>query len=83
MGSKQDKELEGWDWPQNRWLKVEYACPHGVGHGYDIHGCDGCCAHISFKKCTKRPVKFKRALNHSDKKYGKTYEGLGENNDRD
>jgi len=21
----------------------EYQCPHGVGHGNHIHGCDGCC----------------------------------------
>lgn len=22
----------------------EYQCPHGVGHGNHIHGCDGCCS---------------------------------------
>lgn len=21
----------------------EWSCPHGVGHGNHIHGCDGCC----------------------------------------
>jgi hypothetical protein len=22
----------------------EYSCPHGIGHGNHIHGCDGCCS---------------------------------------
>lgn len=26
----------------------EYNCPHGVGHGLHIHGCDGCCARDDF-----------------------------------
>lgn len=26
----------------------EYTCPHGVGHGNHIHGCDGCCSRDDF-----------------------------------
>jgi len=26
----------------------EYTCPHGVGHGNHIHGCDGCCSRPDF-----------------------------------
>jgi len=26
----------------------EYSCPHGVGHGNHIHGCDGCCQRDDF-----------------------------------
>lgn len=34
------------------WIKPEpwgeYYCPHGVGHGNHVHGCDGCCARTDF-----------------------------------
>jgi len=43
-------DLENWKWPQNRWLKIEFACPHGVGHGRGVHACEGCCAHESYKR---------------------------------
>jgi hypothetical protein len=23
--------------------RMEWLCPHGIGHGNHIHGCDGCC----------------------------------------
>jgi hypothetical protein len=26
----------------------EYNCPHGVGHGLHVHGCDGCCGRADF-----------------------------------
>jgi len=26
----------------------EYQCPHGIGHGNHIHGCDGCCQRPDF-----------------------------------
>ena len=26
----------------------EYNCPHGVGHGNHVHGCDGCCSRPDF-----------------------------------
>ena len=26
----------------------EYNCPHGVGHGNHVHGCDGCCQRDDF-----------------------------------
>lgn len=26
----------------------EYQCPHGVGHGRHVHGCDGCCKRDDF-----------------------------------
>lgn len=25
---------------------IEAICPHGVGHDWGTHGCDGCCANI-------------------------------------
>jgi len=28
--------------------RKEWYCPHGVGHGKDIHGCDGCCSRHDF-----------------------------------
>lgn len=39
-----------WGWPQTRYSPVEYACPHGVGHGQHVHGCDGCCSSESFSR---------------------------------
>lgn len=43
----QDPEMQGpfWTGPGYR---GEYTCPHGVGHGNHIHGCDGCCARADF-----------------------------------
>lgn len=26
----------------------EYDCPHGIGHGNHVHGCDGCCRRDDF-----------------------------------
>lgn len=51
---KNNPLLDIWHWPQNRWSKVEYACPHGIGHGEDVHGCDGCCSSPSYKRAIKR-----------------------------
>ena len=48
MNSIRNKKLKNWKWPQNRWSKIEFACPDNVGHGFDVHGCDGCCGHESF-----------------------------------
>jgi hypothetical protein len=48
---KRKSTLENWHWPKGR--KGERDCPHGVGHG-GIHGCDGCCAHPSFEKRSKK-----------------------------
>ena len=28
----------------------EILCPHGVGHGKGIHGCDGCCSKLKDEK---------------------------------
>ena len=46
------KKLKNWKWPFQRINSggdVEFACPHGIGHG-GIHGCDGCCGHVSYYK---------------------------------
>ncbi len=44
-------ELDDWPWPYQRMSDgPEYSCPHGVGHSIDVHGCDGCCGHSSFKR---------------------------------
>lgn len=52
---RQDYDLKNWKWPHYRRhdSKVEWACPHGVGHG-GIHGCDGCCSHESFRNRTAK-----------------------------
>ncbi len=34
-----------WTWSGYR---EEYTCPHGVGHGDHVHGCDGCCTRDDF-----------------------------------
>ena len=59
-------ELIGWKWPQNRWEKVEYACPHGIGHGEGVHGCDGCCGDESYQR-----AKLLRGILIEKKKKGK------------
>lgn len=36
---------------------MEALCPHGVGHAFDSHGCDGCCKYLPkafLKKLTER-----------------------------
>ena len=40
---------EDWDWPEgdHPWQQ-EWLCPHGIGHGAELHSCDGCCSHPSF-----------------------------------
>jgi hypothetical protein len=35
-------------------MRQELYCEHGVGHGFHVHGCDGCCADPSFAKEFKR-----------------------------
>lgn len=54
MKKKSETKLENWKWPMIRRAdgRIEYQCPHGVGHGW-IHGCDGCCSHTSFPKAKK------------------------------
>jgi hypothetical protein len=44
MKNKKEEELF-WTGPGYR---GEYQCPHGVGHGNHIHGCDGCCERDDF-----------------------------------
>ncbi len=47
-----------WHWPFQRISDgPEYSCPHGIGHSYGIHGCDGCCASKSFPKEPKCQTK--------------------------
>ena len=28
--------------------RMEWLCPHGVGHGNHTHGCDGCCERLDY-----------------------------------
>jgi len=54
-----DNELRRWKWPYlriNFGGSVELECPHEVGHG-GIHGCDGCCQHVSYDKALKKFLK--------------------------
>ncbi len=48
----QGKTLETEGPHDNFWIgpgyRGEYQCPHGVGHGNHIHGCDGCCSRPDF-----------------------------------
>jgi len=52
---KEAESLDTWEWPYLRYSDgPEYACPHGVGHGKGVHGCDGCCSHPSFSRETNK-----------------------------
>jgi hypothetical protein len=42
------KKPAKWNWPQIRFAELQ--CPHHVGHGKHIHGCDGCCNEPEFIK---------------------------------
>ena len=54
---------------------VELICEHGVGHPskgltnpawyYDVHGCDGCCSHESFRPSKEQIARFKNHDNTS------------------
>ncbi len=35
-------------------MRQELYCKHGVGHGFHVHGCDGCCSDKSFAKEFKK-----------------------------
>ena len=38
------RKLDKWEWPYLRFSDgPEYECPHGIGHSFGVHGCDGCC----------------------------------------
>lgn len=45
---------KSWGKRSNRWKvyprsdKVEWQCEHGIGHGDEPHGCDGCCRSSSY-----------------------------------
>jgi hypothetical protein len=41
-------------WVDFSGIRQEIYCEHGVGHGYHVHGCDGCCGHKSFGKEFKK-----------------------------
>lgn len=45
MGEAPEPDAGFWTGPGYR---GEYSCPHGVGHGNHIHGCDGCCQREDF-----------------------------------
>jgi hypothetical protein len=46
----------------------EYQCPHGVGHGNHIHGCDGCCERPDYPLRGKlKDVPFFERLDKIDK----------------
>ena len=34
-------------------IRNELYCPHGVGHGPHVHGCDGCCSKDDWKAAWK------------------------------
>lgn len=58
-----------WEGPGYR---GEYTCPHGIGHGNHVHGCDGCCQRNDFplqrenrsKKDARKKGCPTRSLNH-------------------
>ena len=63
-----DNILENWDWPLNRVYKLEYSCPHGIGHGEAVHGCDGCCGHESYRKAYGKRKLVKEILNEKKRR---------------
>lgn len=50
---KTKKTRKKWDWPYCG--RGEFLCKHGIGHGLDLHGCDGCC------DCDEAREKIKKA----------------------
>jgi hypothetical protein len=34
--------------------RQELYCPHGIGHGHHVHGCDGCCSKKEWKAAWKK-----------------------------
>ncbi len=51
----------------------EYRCPHGIGHGNHVHGCDGCCSRDDF------PLREKVDDPTKDSSRGLSRMGCGEN----
>lgn len=51
--SKKDEPF--WELMMRADGRVEYSCPHGVGHGWHPHGCDGCCSRKDFPLDGKKP----------------------------
>jgi hypothetical protein len=47
-------------WTDYSSIRKELYCKHGVGHGYHIHGCDGCCSDKSFNKAYEKASKLRR-----------------------
>ena len=45
MKNPKTKPEQYWTGPGYR---NEYQCPHGIGHGNHVHGCDGCCQREDF-----------------------------------
>jgi len=45
------KVIKKWGWPYIG--RGELACEHFIGHGPQIHGCDGCCNRKEYKKKIK------------------------------
>jgi hypothetical protein len=51
------------DWPDGaEWIespglygRMEWNCPHGIGHGNHIHGCDGCCQREDYPGLKEKP----------------------------
>jgi hypothetical protein len=49
----EDKEVDkiaDKKWINFSTIRQELYCEHGVGHGFHVHGCCGCCADPSFTK---------------------------------
>lgn len=55
------RKLDKWEWPYLRFSDgPEYECPHGIGHSFGVHGCDGCCSHPTFHEQVKRSYRYRR-----------------------
>ena len=54
MSHKHNKYCDKVKWVDFSPMRQELYCEHGVGHGYHVHGCCGCCGDPSFAKEFKK-----------------------------
>lgn len=50
---KEETDEPFWDKNLRADGRIEWDCPHGIGHGNHPHGCDGCCDRDDYPGKTK------------------------------
>jgi hypothetical protein len=54
LSRKACKKRDKVKWVDFSTMRQELYCEHGVGHGYHVHGCCGCCGDPSFAEEFKK-----------------------------